>query len=489
MLKIISPGDAQRVRDFLKEAGYDEANLRRGGYLKVVLSSRLRNLPRFLDRTREPNCLNTLLRWFWLGVPQNAECARLLPEWFTEVALSVGLLRQTGDSLVAAVMLYPCRDFLAVCDHFTRLGSPDPDFVLWPNPTSELVTRFTVRRPSRVTLDMGTGNAVQALAATGHSDHVIATDLNLRAINYAKFAAALNGLHNIECLAGDGFAPVAGRKFDLIVFNPPFFIGPAQHHVFCDNPMDLDQFCRRFVKEAPAYLEEGGYFQVICEWAQVRGQAWHERVSEWVDGTGCDAWIVKAHTEDPADYAQHQLSATVDSPDQDLNSYTESYNDYMGYYRERNVEAIHGGIIAMRRRSGQNWRVIDEFSELPKDAFGESVLATFSAQDFLRARPADDQLLSKKLTLSPACRLQRLYEPTDGQWRSSSLTLQMTKGFPFCVTVAPALAELLSACDGSRAAGELIQALAQQVDAPQEKVQAECLEIIRKLLERSFVTC
>lgn len=486
MFKDISPDDARRLKDFLQETGYNEDSLRREGYLKIVPSSRSRNLPRLLDRTREPNSLNTLLRWFWLGVPQNAQRASLLPQEFTEIALSVGLLRQTGDSLVAQAMLYPCRAFLSVCDHFTRMGS-DPDFVLWPNPTTDLLSRFTLRRPSRATLDLGTGNAVQALSAAGHSDRVVATDLNPRAINYAKFAAALNGMENVECLVGDGFTPLSGRKFDLIIFNPPFFIGPANRHVFCDNPMDLDQFCRRFVKEAPDHLEEGGYFQVLCEWVQVRGQSWQERLAEWVDGTGCDAWVVKAHSEDPADYAQHQLSVTVASPDQDIESYTAAYDNYIGYYRERNVEAIHGGIIAMRRRSGRNWHVIDEFPELPKDTFGESVLAAFAAQDFLRARAANGGILGENFKLAPGCRLEQLFDPAEGRWQTTSLALQMTKGFPFTVTVAPAVAELLSACDGSRPAGELIQVFAQEVDAPLEKVQSECLEIIRRLVERGFL--
>ncbi len=484
MLNPISHNDAQRLREFLLESGFEEGNLRTQRYFVELPSSRLRNIPRLLASTREPNRLNTLLRWFWLGVPQDAAAsAAFFPPWFVDLALSCGLLRREGDRLTAEVMLFPSDGFLTACDHTAKIDASDPEFVLWPNPTSKLLSRFTVRRQSRATLDLGTGNAIEALMAAGHSDQVVATDLNPRAVAYAKFSARLNGLENIECLAGDGFAPVAGRKFDLIVSNPPFFISPGGRYLFCDNPMDLDQLCRRFVKEAPVYLHEGGYFQLLCEWAQVPGQSWQERVSEWLEGTGCDAWALMGHTQDPSEYAQHRISETAASPERDA----ELYESYMAYYSERKVEAIHDGIIAMRKRSGKNWILLEEVTETPKDPFGESVLATFGARDFLMAHAADDQMLAVKPRLSPHARLEQFFQPGQGQWQPTSLNLRLTKGLPFFVGLQSPVAGFLSACDGNHAVGELIENFARQVDAPLEQVQTECLGIVRRLLERGFL--
>jgi len=458
--------------------GYEEAKLRLG----EAPSHRLRNLPRLLDQTRERNCLNTLLRWFWLGVSAENPSTQAVPDWFIELSLSVGLLQRTGDTLSSDVMLFPAYGLFSVCDHSSKIDSEDVDFVLWPNPTSHLLSRFTVRRHSRTTLDLGTGNAIQALAAAGHSGRVTATDVNPRAITYAKFAAALNGLDNIECLEGNGFEPVGQRKFDLIVSNPPFFISPTRRHAFCDSSMGLDHLCRRFLKEGPAYLNEGGYFQILCEWAQIRGQSWQERVAEWVEGSGCDAWILKVHTQDPAQYAQVQLSLRAPS-EQD----TELYNHYVSHYCEANVEAIHDGIIALRRRSGQNWLMIDEFAEIPKEPFGAFILRFFDAQDFLRTHGSPDQFLSAKLRLSPDSRLEQAFEPGRGHWHPGSLTLRMTKGFPFVVQLQPPIAELLSSFDGSRTTGDVIQGFASQVDAPLDNVQAQLLSILRGLIERGFV--
>src|SRR5262249_6018465 len=156
---------------------------------------------------------------------------------------------------------------------------------------------------------------------------------------------------NIEFLTGDTFEPVRRRKFDLIVANPPFFITPSKGQMFCDNNMDLDQFCRRLAREAPLHLNEGGYFQLLCEWAQIEGQSWQERVTEWLQGQGCDAWVIKQTTTEVSAYAQDRFrESTHYSPDKDAAIFAE----WMEYYRLRKVEAVNGGLIAMRRRSGRN---------------------------------------------------------------------------------------------------------------------------------------
>ena len=121
MLNSISTSDAARLRDFLLQSGYAEDRLREKGYFTELPSTRLRNFPRLLDRTRETDRLNVLLRWFWLGVPQEASAATaVLPPWFTELALSCGLLRRDGNSLASEVMLFPVDSFLVVCDHTVK---------------------------------------------------------------------------------------------------------------------------------------------------------------------------------------------------------------------------------------------------------------------------------------------------------------------------------------------------------------------------------
>jgi len=78
-------------------------------------------------------------------------------------------------------------------------------------------------------LDMGTGSGIQAVVLAGRGFAVTAVDINPQAVRCAEINATLNGLEDrIEVLESDLFAQVAGRTFDLVVFNPPFFKGEAK---------------------------------------------------------------------------------------------------------------------------------------------------------------------------------------------------------------------------------------------------------------------
>jgi hypothetical protein len=484
MLELPSPSDAERLRVFFPEAGYTQTNILDKIGISELPSTRLRNLARLADKTQEPNCLNTLLRWFWVGVPQeSAEASKYVPPWFLSLALACNILRSEANSLVPTVMLSPFEGFLIASDHTSKLDVADPDLVLWPNPSSRLLSRFTVRRPSTATLDLGTGTGIQALWAAAHSQKVIATDLNKRALAFAAFNARLNGIEGIEFLFGDGLEPVAGQKFDLIISNPPFFISPSKHYLFCDNSMDLDLLCRRLIRDSAAHLNEDGYCQMLCEWAQVEGQTWQERVTEWFANTGCDAWIIKGQTRDASEYAQDRIRETTSSSTHD----SDLYRAHMDYYRERKVQAIHDGIIAMHRRTGQNWLLIEEVANAPQEPFGETVRTIFAARDFLQSSSSDEHLLSVCPKLSPHVRLEQISQQEDGGWKNKSVTLKLVKGFPYSWRVQPLVVEFLGGCDGRKTLQELTSEFAAQVTAPPEQVRKECLDLIRVLITRGFV--
>jgi methylase of polypeptide subunit release factors len=484
MLRLLSADDSRHLRNLFEEFGYTEVNLLRYLGAAELPSKHLRNQARLLDRTREITLLNVLLRWFWLGLSQKAEAAvAVLPEAFLGLLIESGLVEETGDLLIPAAMLLPVHNFLVASDHPVSIDRGDSEMVLWPNPTSKFLARFAVRRPSRATLDLGTGSGILSLGAAGHSDLVVATDLNPRVPSFVNFNARLNGIENIEMLLGNGFQPVAGRTFDLILSNPPFFITPKVDYMFCDNSMELDQLCRRLVKEAPGFLNEGGYMQMLCEWAQVNEQPWEERIAEWLEGTGCDAWVMKGLTQHPEEYAQHRIREITQNSSRD----GELYETYMAYYRDRGVQAIHDGLIVMRRRSGRNWVRIEEVPKTPNGDLGELVLSTFAAHDLLLEMEDDDRLLAIKPKLAAHVRLEQVCAQVGDRWQAESLTLRLTRGFPFHWTVQPLVVEFLASCDGTRNAAEIIEKFAESANAPMETVQRECVAMIRKLIERGFI--
>lgn len=484
MLRPVSPEGFHRLRQFLDETRYVEPDLRKALGAAELPSRQLRNRARLLDRTAEPTVLNILIRWFWIGIPQSQSVSSsLLPQEFMSLLVEAGLLEADGEDLKPAAMLLPIDEFIVASDHPSAIEQRLSDLVLWPNPTSKFLSRFAVRRRSRATLDLGTGSGILSLYASRFSDSVVATDLNERAVTFARFNAQLNGIENIEVISGDCFAPVEGRRFDLILSNPPFFITPSADYLFCDNSMELDGLCRRLAKEAPDHLNEGGFMEMLCEWAQIKGQTWEERVAEWLQETGCDAWVMKGITQDPEEYAQHRIRETSQDTSQD----DAQYADYMRYYRHRGVEVIHDGLIVMRRRSGQNFVRIEEVPPTPTGDLSELILSTFAAHDLLREHDTDEKLLAIRPVLSPHVRLEQICKLEHESWKAESLTLRLKIGFPFHVDIQPLVTDFLALCDGNRLASEAIEAFAKQVNIELERVTPECLKMIRKLVERGLM--
>lgn len=74
----------------------------------------------------------------------------------------------------------------------------------------------------RQVLDVGTGSGAIAIAAAhAGAASVTAVDLSLRSVTAARVNAARDGVR-VDVRRGDLFAPVTGRRFDLIVSNPPY---------------------------------------------------------------------------------------------------------------------------------------------------------------------------------------------------------------------------------------------------------------------------
>ncbi len=85
------------------------------------------------------------------------------------------------------------------------------------------LTHLPEHTPCHV-LDLGTGSGAVALALARERPraHVCATDFSAAALDVARRNAQQLGIANVEFVHGDWFAPLAGRRFALIVSNPPY---------------------------------------------------------------------------------------------------------------------------------------------------------------------------------------------------------------------------------------------------------------------------
>ncbi len=104
--------------------------------------------------------------------------------------------------------------------------------VLIPRPDTELLVELAVAHLPRggSLLDMGTGSGAIAVAlAHARPDvNVTALDVSEPALAIARENAALNGVQ-VEFLQSDWFAALQGRRFDVIVSNPPYIVDGDIH--------------------------------------------------------------------------------------------------------------------------------------------------------------------------------------------------------------------------------------------------------------------
>nr|WP_305063779.1 peptide chain release factor N(5)-glutamine methyltransferase [Lactococcus sp. dk101] len=132
-------------------------------------------------------------------------------------------------------------------------------------------------------LDVGTGSGAIAisLAHTRPNWSVTASDLSEAALAVASENAKANQV-KIECILSDVLSALTGRKFDLIVSNPPYIDWADQDEVdvsvmtyepksalFAEN-RGLAIY-ERLAKEAPQALTENG--QIYLEIGYKQGQA------------------------------------------------------------------------------------------------------------------------------------------------------------------------------------------------------------------------
>jgi hypothetical protein len=159
------------------------------------------------------------------------------------VLLENGFLKHEKSQVSAQFNLQFCQGLALFSDLMNYAVCSD--FVLPVGPASQQLARLAVRKPIEAAFDMGCGAGVLALLASRHTRTVLATDINPRALEFTRLNAALNSITNIETEQGSLFEPAQGRKFDLILFNPPYILSPArrggQHYAFSGNDSYLHE--------------------------------------------------------------------------------------------------------------------------------------------------------------------------------------------------------------------------------------------------------
>jgi methylase of polypeptide subunit release factors len=449
--------------------------------------------------SRDGGPLGTCVRLFLLGDAEpEAEVAEALAPLPVPDALAAGLLRRDGPDLAAALDVRPHgadeRSWWVVSDLEPRRGHlspPGTDHVLGVGQASLSLASATVRRPVRRLLDLGTGCGVQALHAAGQAGELVATDVNPRALALAEATFVLSGVP-VELRAGSWLEPVAGERFDQIVSNPPFVVGPPRvRHTYRDSGLAGDGMGARLVGALPGLLTDGGVAQLLACWLHVEDEDWTERVTSWLPAEGgVDAWFVQREVADPALYVGTWLRDSGVDPASPQGR--EEAERWLGWFAERRVEAVGFGFVTLRRPASAAGRaaptvLCEDLWQAMADPLGVETAGWLDRVDWLRGHAGDDALLAARLRLTPTVVLERTARPGEEGWEALLATVRRLDGPGWRHEVDEPAAALLAGCQGALNLGELLELLALSHDRPVGELAAAALPTVRELVRHGLL--
>ncbi len=451
-----------------------------------------------LRRTTDGSPLATLARLFLLqtAVPVT-EAEQALPG-LVDRLVNAGALVQSIGEVAARLDVRPYAtesgDLWVVSDLTPGLNGTATavtgDYVLGISPASSSLAQLTLRHDVGTALDLGTGCGVQALHLATHSDRVVATDVNQRALAIARFNAALNDVEDkVEVRDGSFFAPVAGERFDLIATNPPFVISPAtgERLVYRDSGLPGDQVVEHIVRASPDHLTEGGWCQVLANWVIERDRPWDERLATWLPEE-CDALVVQREVLDPSSYVELWLKDAGHHPSTggDPAAYAARYDTWVSWLEEQGVGGIGFGWINLRRLSVGSTGVaaVRDLLEWPYDV--EQPIAPAIGEWAQASSAAAGVGPGSHLVLRPDV-VQETSGPV-GAEDPATIVLRQQRGFRRARQVDTVAAAVVGACDGDLPLGPLVDAVGQLLERDAASLREVYLPELAELVAEGFLT-
>ena len=373
-------------------------------------------------------------------------------------------------------------------------GAPlSPEHVLGVGGASLTLARITPRTPVGRVLDLGCGGGIQAMHASRHAEHVVATDLSERALAFAAFNAALNGIE-LDLRRGSLLEPVAGEVFDLVVSNPPFVITPRagddEHDpwTYRDGGRAGDTLLAELLAQLPAHLAPGASAVMLGNWEITDEEDGFAHPRGWLEpalADGVDAWVLQRDREDPAEYAgtwardggitprDHRWDALIDA--------------WLEDFASRAVEGIGFGYLLLRRPdAGRRGLLRTELATgTGSGTLSEHLAASLAALDRLSA--LDDEALAATRPVRAEDVVERRHL-TPGQWDPLLIELVQGAGLARTVPADQALAATVGALDGTLTLGQVIAAVCALTDADVEETRARILPAVRELALTGMVT-
>jgi hypothetical protein len=400
------------------------------------------------DRTLDRSPLGTLTRLFVLARPAPlGEAAAALDPVTVDEAAALGLVEQRGDDVCSRVRLEPIGDLLIASDHASvTIETPvAPDHVVGAHLDTHRLAHLALDDPRGRALEIGTGCGVIALLVSRAARTVVATDVVPRALGFARFNTELNAIANVEFRLGSFLEPVEDDRFDLVLVNPPYVIGPEHALAYRDAGLRGDGVGRMLVTGIPALLNDDGVAQVLVSWIHDAGDDWDAPVRAWTAGRGCDTLLLRWGSEDAIGHAALWNLAAAEDPA----AFAHALDLWIAYLAELGAARIAYGAVILRKREGGGRF---ERYDVPHTLLAASAE---HVRRLLDAVADDEPPLERALRLVAGHALRRDARIEGGVATAEHLRLQLLEGLQLEVGIDQPTLDLLLRLDG-RPLGDIL---------------------------------
>jgi methylase of polypeptide subunit release factors len=442
----------------------------------------------------------TLIRLFLLGepVPQAAAASALAPLSLDQAGV---IIMVANGQAHARVDIRPyaeaARDpadtptWWVVSDFGSevRPGPLAPDHVLGIGSASLTLAQATMREPVGSALDVGTGSGIQALHLSRHAERVVATDVSSRALRMAATTAALSGVA-WDLRSGSLLEPVGSEQFDLVVANPPFVVSPGWSaddggNEYRDGGLAGDEISRRLLAGLPGVLAPSGRAQVLANWVIPADGSWIERLTGWLRGSGCRAWVWQREVAGPGEYVSMWLRDAGIGPG--TPQWSAQYDAWVDWFEENEVAAVGMGLVTLWRTDERDPAIVCE--DVPQ-SLHQPVgphIATWERRARWLDATTSPRLLASALRCADQVVCTREALRSEDDWRAETIHLRQLFGLGWEVEADAAVVGLLGACDGHTPVGVPIAVLAAGLGVPTDEVAQALEPVLRDLIRRGYL--
>jgi len=477
-LSLLSSAQADALRARLVEVAYDERAIARGESIAPGLFDALR-LPLVHDALAldDAPASDLALLFAYMGRVSFERFERALTPALSALALKLGLVTRGDDGSVASpFLLMPFMGLWIISDPLSQ----DGDAVMGPGPTTHELARLLPARTPRSVLDVGCGAGTFALlAADRGSAEAVGVDINPRAVELARINARLNGL-SAEFLAGDLFAPVEGRRFDLVISQPPFVARAPEVDaaVFLHGGTYGDELALSLIARCPRVLLPAGRALMLLD-APVRpGAPLHLRLREALGDAPVDVAVFSTPGMSPDLMAVGYTARSLES----LEGYAATVRRYRHHLRALGVTEFSHAIVLLLPPGGRFSISLPVRSLSALD--GEAIERWCDAIDLASRDP--DTLLAATVRPAPGLVFaeeratpDRSVEPT---WRVRS-----ERGVAVSRELSEASWALLEAIATQETVAGAVEVYAELCGASAEDVREQVLGFVREHLAKGLL--